>query len=195
MNWLAHLYLSEPDPAFRVGNLLPDILSYSQLAGLPEDFQRGIRQHRLIDAFTDTHPIFKHSVRRIPESHRRYGGVLVDIFYDHILAREWTVYSPQPLPEFTAEVYRSFEILKPQLPPEIWPRLEAMRHSDLLGSYRELSGITTALERISNRLRRQIPLADATVILENHYSAFRADFETFFPELRAHLEIRGVQIE
>lgn len=187
MNWLAHLYLSESDPAFRVGNLLPDILSYSQLTGLPEDFQRGIRQHRLIDAFTDTHPVFKLSVRRIPESHRRYGGVLVDVFYDHILAREWAAYSPQPLPDFTAEVYRSFEILKHQLPSEIWPRLESMRDTDLLGSYRELSGIAAALDRISHRLRRHIPLADATVILESHYVAFRTDFEEFFPELRAHV--------
>ena len=192
MNWLAHLYLSEPDPAFRVGNLLPDILQHSQLAGLPEDFQRGIRQHRLIDAFTDKHAVFKHSIRRIPASHRRYGGVLVDVFYDHILAREWSAYSPQPLPEFTAEVYRSFEMLKPQLPPEIWPHLERMRDVDLFGSYRKLSGIVAALNRIANRTRRRVPLADATVILENHYAAFRADFEKFFPDLRAHIQSHGI---
>ncbi len=192
MNWLAHLYLSEPDPAFRIGNLLPDILSYSHLTALPESFQRGIQQHRLIDAFTDTHPIFKQSIRRIPESHRRYGGVLVDMFYDHVLAREWSTYSSQPLPEFAAEVYRSFEIFKPQLPPEIWPRLEGMRHVDLLCSYRELPGIAAALDRISSRLRRPIPLAEATVILENHYHAFRTDFEKFFPELKAHVAGSGI---
>ena len=185
MNWLAHLYLSEPDPAFRIGNLLPDMLPTSQLAGLPEDFQRGIRQHRRIDAFTDSHPIVKQSIQRIDPPFRRYGGILVDMFYDHILAREWALYSRQPLPDFAAEVYGSFETLKHHLPPDASERFDRMISADLLCSYRELSGISAALDRISFRLRRRVQLAEATGLLENNYDSFRADFEKFFPELRA----------
>jgi acyl carrier protein phosphodiesterase len=192
VNWLAHIYLSEPDAAFRIGNLLPDILPYSQLTGLSADFQRGIRRHRRIDAFTDAHPVVKQSIRRIEPPFRRYGGVLVDVFYDHILAREWPAYSEQPLSKFVGDVYRSFESLEHRLPPQVWQRLESMRHSDLLGSYRELSGIAAALDRIASRLRRHIPLADATAILDKNYAAFRTDFEIFFPDLRAHVEDSGV---
>jgi hypothetical protein len=95
MNWLAHLFLSDPEPACRIGNLLPDFLSANVLAGLPAAFQRGIAQHRRIDAYTDAHPVFRRSVQRFAPPFRRYGGVLVDIFYDHFLARDWT---PSRLP-------------------------------------------------------------------------------------------------
>ena len=187
MNWLAHIYLSEPDPAFRIGNLLPDILPHPQFSKLLGNFQRGIRMHRRIDAFTDAHPVVKQSIRRIGPPFHRYAGVLVDVFYDHILACEWPAYSSQPLSEYVVGVYHSFETLKHQLPPEVWQSLESMRHSDLLGSYRELSGIAAALNRLASRLRRPLPLGDATAILENHYDSFRTDFEAFFPALRAHV--------
>jgi len=80
MNWLSHLYLSEPNPAFRIGNLLPDLAPMSALSDLPSEFLRGIKQHRRIDAFTDSHAIFRRSISRVGPEFRRYGGILVDIF-------------------------------------------------------------------------------------------------------------------
>src|SRR4026208_598678 len=109
MNWLAHLYLSEPTPAFRIGNLLPDLVPASELVDLPGDFRRGVEQHRRIDAFTDSHPIVRRSMNRVSPPFRRFAGVLVDVFYDHILAREWNSFSSGPLSEFAQEVYSSFE--------------------------------------------------------------------------------------
>lgn len=109
MNWLAHLYLSEANPQFRVGNLLPDLASAAQLAGLGESFQRGIRCHREIDRFTDAHPRFKSCMSRFPPPYRRYGGVLTDIYFDHFLARDWLEYSGVSLNSFIDEVYRDIE--------------------------------------------------------------------------------------
>src|SRR5688572_426656 len=100
MNWLAHLLLSEPTPEFRIGNLLPDLLPASELQTLSPIFRRGVECHRRIDAFTDTHPVFRRSVARLVPPHRRFGGVLIDLFYDHFLATNWRQYSPIPLDEF-----------------------------------------------------------------------------------------------
>src|SRR5436190_1321401 len=105
VNWLAHLILSEPSPAFRIGNLLPDILPWSELRAMPAKyqggiechrvidcfadshpiFQGGIECHRVIDCFADSHPIFRRSMARIDAPFRRYAGILIDIFYDHFL--------------------------------------------------------------------------------------------------------------
>src|SRR5688572_8345575 len=98
MNWLAHLLLAEPTPQFRLGAILPDLVSMQVLAGLPPDFQRGIRQHRQVDAYTDSHAIFRRSVQRLDPPFRRFGGILVDIFYDHFIARDWQSFSATPLP-------------------------------------------------------------------------------------------------
>lgn len=187
MNWLAHLYLSEPSPVFRLGNLLPDIISYQALAELPPEFQRGIQCHRQIDAYTDAHPVFRQSVRRLGPEFRRFGGILIDIFYDHILAREWDGFATTPLPQFAAEVYTSFEPHWIEIPDEARQRLQAMRDADWLCSYRQIEAITMALTRIGGRLRRPTDLAAAVSILERDYEAFRGDFQAFFPQLIAHV--------
>lgn len=187
MNWLAHLYLSEDDPEFRVGNLLPDLASAAKLAGLPEGFQRGIRCHRKIDRFTDDHPRFKSCVSRFPKPFRRYGGVLTDIYFDHFLARYWSQYSTVPLAQFIDEVYRDIETCLPDVPSEVVPHLLRMRDDNWLATYDTLAGIRAILQRVSCRLRRYFDLSASMPIFEQHQSEFLDDFREFFPELVAHL--------
>jgi acyl carrier protein phosphodiesterase len=106
MNWLAHLLLSEPEAAFRIGNILPDILTRAELQKLSPIFQGGAETHRLIDAFTDCHPVVRRSIGRFVPPFRRFGGILVDVFYDHFLAVDWINYSEVPLGNFCAHVLR-----------------------------------------------------------------------------------------
>lgn len=186
MNWLAHLYLSEPAPAFRIGNLLPDLLPMPVRAAVPEEFQAGMVMHARIDAFTDSHPVVRRSIRRLEGPFRRYAGVLMDVFYDHFLARDWDSFCAQPLPEFTAEVYESFITFRARVPQEAHAALDNMRANDWLCSYRTLDGLAKALERMGRRFRRPVDLAGAVPGFERHYAALEADFAEFFPELALH---------
>jgi acyl carrier protein phosphodiesterase len=187
MNWLAHLFLSEPSPAFRIGNLLPDMARPAELAHLPAEFLRGVQQHRRIDAFTDSHPIVRRSVARVGQEYRRFGGIFVDIFYDHFLSREWGTLSKVPLTEFTNEVYASFEKHRHHIPSEAYIPLQKMKSENWLCSYGDFHGVATTLGRIGLRLRRPTPLAEGAAILEADYAGFHADFTEFFPELVAHV--------
>ncbi len=188
LNWLAHLHLSEPTPEFRLGSILPDFASIATLQTLPEAFQRGIRHHRQIDAYTDSHPIFRRSVRRLDESHRRFGGVIIDIFYDHILARDWDAFNGTPLSEFVEEFYASFDPYWEWIPADARPRFQLMRRHNLLGSYSELSGISEALARIGARLRRPVDLASSVAALDHNYHSFHTDFHEFFPQICRHMD-------
>lgn len=187
MNWLAHLVLSEPNPRFRIGNLLPDLVPVSALNGLSADFLRGVQQHRQIDSFADRHAIVRQSIRRVPENFRRFGGILVDMFYDHFLSRDWPKFSITPLPVFVDEIHASFARHRNEVPPEACVHLDRIRAGNLLCSYGELSGLSTALKRIGLRLRRPAPLSEAVSVLEGDYAGFHADFHSFFPEIISHL--------
>lgn len=187
MNWLAHLYLSEPNPGFRIGNLLPDIIPFNSLSHLPHEFLRGAKCHREIDNFTDSHSVFRQSMNRIDEPFRRYASVLIDIFYDHVLSREWENYSNTPLPEFIFEVYSAFDDYKDNIPEKAQLPLSRMKESDLLSSYQNTEGIRWALKRMNKRIRRPLYLEDSVSILEKNYDAFADDFNDFFPELIAHI--------
>lgn len=187
MNWLAHFYLSEPTPAFRVGNILPDLLSLQELGALPSAYQRGIACHWRIDAFTDSHPIVRRSIARVSPRFRRFAGVLTDVFYDHYLARDWHQYADVTLESFAAQVYRDFEACRFEVPMPAFARLERMQVENWLLSYREPDGVAVALARIEARLKRPFPLSHAISELQAHDEAWRADFAEFFPQLRAHV--------
>lgn len=195
MNWLAHLFLSEPEVEHRLGNLLADVVKGKARAALPPGIQRGIACHQAIDAFTDTHAVVQRSKRRISEEYGRFAGILVDVFYDHFLARDWTQYASVSLEQFTAEIYQSFRsYTAAELPEEARELLTGMSATDLLGSYQSLAGIAAALRRLSRRLEmrlgRKFALERAIGELETHYDAFGQDFAAFFPELRTYVLTR-----
>jgi acyl carrier protein phosphodiesterase len=184
MNWLAHLYLSEPTAAFRIGSILPDFAAPAALASMPAEYQGGIERHRIVDAFSDSHPALRRSVGRFAPPFRRFGGILADVFHDHFLSRDWARFSDQPLADFAEEVYAAIEARWDDLPPDSHPRLGSMRMANWLCLYGDLDGIARVLERMGTRLRRPFDLGAATAVLERDYEGFRADFEELFPAVR-----------
>src|SRR4051812_40553745 len=148
MNWLAHLFLSEPSPAFRIGNLLPDLVGPAALSGVSPEVLRGVQQHRRIDAFTDSHPIVRRSITRVGPKFRRFGGIFADIYYDHFLSREWPSFSATPLPDFTRDVYSCFDSHRHEIPREAHVALDRMKSENWLSCYGDLHGVATTLGRI-----------------------------------------------
>jgi acyl carrier protein phosphodiesterase len=187
MNWLAHLVLSDRSPSFRIGNLLPDLMTRQELEAVWEAFQRGIECHRRIDVFTDAHPVVRRSARRLSPPHRRFAPILIDIFYDHFLSLHWQRYSPQPIETFVSEIYDAFDASHAELPAATNAILRRMREENWLGSYGEIAGIRLTLERVGRRLRRPVQLGDAAEELEKKHAELETDFDEFFPQLRAHI--------
>ena len=189
MNWLAHVYLSEPDVEFRLGNLLADIVRGEELRRMSAGFQRGAQKHKQIDAFTDSHPLVKRSRARVSKEFRRFSGVLVDVFYDHLLATHWNVYSPIVLDAFTAKFYADIESRNIELPSSARVTLDRIIRHDLLGSYRRIEGVERSLRRVSaylsSRWSREFALERGVADLISQRAGFDADVLEFFPQLQA----------
>lgn len=187
MNWLAHLFLSEDDPAYRIGNVVADWVKGEARRLLPPEVQRGIACHLEIDRFTDAHPVVRASLARFQSPFRRFAGVLVDVFYDHFLARDWIRYCDQPLARWKQQVYAQLTAPEVPLHPQLRANLMRMAREDWLGGYASLDGVRAILRRIAARMSRPVPLAEGVAVLCAHYEELRADFHAFFPELRAHV--------
>ncbi|MBW4684631.1 MAG: DUF479 domain-containing protein [Komarekiella atlantica HA4396-MV6] len=193
MNWLAHLFLSEPNVESRLGNLLADIVKGSVRQELNSNIQRGIECHLIIDKFTDSHIVVKRSKELINSNYRRFAGVLIDVFYDHFLAKNWSDYANVSLDEFTVEIYKSFQAYQGQIPVAVSEIITRVADEDWLGAYRNLTGVENTLERISKRLsmrssHRLFLLTEAIGELTTHYDEFEHDFQEFFPELCSHVQ-------
>jgi len=184
MNWLAHLVLSEPVPAFRVGNVLADILPITEIRQLPEAFQTGVVRHRAIDSFTDKHPVFRQSIARLDSHYRRYGGVIMDIFYDHLLTARWHEHSDISLDEFVAQFHADVDTCRREIPTGAYRIFQRMRTGEWLTTYGDIEGVRLTLKRISMRLKRPFDLASAADELEQHYATLDQDFADFFPQIQ-----------
>jgi len=192
MNWLAHILLSEPSVENRLGNLLGDLAKGKEIETLSYDLRRGIDRHYAIDKFTDSHAIVKNSKRRISKDYGRFAGILIDVFYDHFLAKKWQLYSNSILSNFTAEIYNSFQSYQGEIPQSARQIVQQMIDEDWLTSYQSFDGIENALKRIDNRIKsrmgNQISLVSAVATLEQEYINLEQDFCSFFPELQHHMQ-------
>lgn len=183
MNHLAHLLLAENSPEIRLGNFLGDFVTGQDLQQFSKAIQWGIGCHKKIDTFTDNHPIFHRSKKRIAPERRRFAGIMVDIFYDHFLANNWDSYAPESLVCFSRNFYQLLQQYQSVLPPALQRALPVLIQQDWFSTYRTTEGIELTLWRVSRRLSRENPLAQGIIDFRNQYSAFEQDFQQFWPEI------------
>jgi acyl carrier protein phosphodiesterase len=183
MNYLAHLYLSEPTEDAWLGSLLGDFVKGPLDERYGEDITRAIALHRKIDSYTDAHPVVLQSKSRISAGRRRYAGIMVDMFYDHFLAKYWREFHDEPLESFTARVYAMLGRQHAILPERLQRMAPNMAQRDWLGSYAQVGSIHTALDRMGLRFKRENRLLNSADELVQHYSALESDFRVFLPQV------------
>ena len=189
MNFLAHLHLGGERPGQLLGSLYGDFVKGPLQDRWPTDIEAGIRLHRQIDVFTDSHPIVLQAKQRFPRERRRYAGILVDLFFDHCLAAHWHDYASEPLHDFTARVYQVLRE-EAELPAKLALIAPRMAAQDWLGSYREFAVMEQVVAGMSRRLSRPEGLAGGAIELEQLYTPLLQDFREFHPQLHAFASAR-----
>ena len=185
MNFLAHLYLSQSNTDIMTGNFMADSVKGNKFKQYSEDVQKGIILHREIDSFTDTHEITRRSKRRLHERYGHYAGVVIDIFYDHFLAKNWSEYSAIPLDVYVDSVYKllneNFEIL----PQQAQNMLPYMIQYNWLYNYQFFKGMQDVFNGMNRRTKNRAQMNLAPQDLQEHYKDLETDFKEFFAELKA----------
>ena len=106
MNFLAHIYLSKENTDLMLGNFLGDFVRGNKYKDYNPTIQKGILIHRQIDTFTDANETVRISKRRLHERYGHYDGIIIDLFYDHFLAKNWSTYSEIPLDVYAQHFYK-----------------------------------------------------------------------------------------
>jgi acyl carrier protein phosphodiesterase len=183
MNHLAHYVLAPESDAARMGTLLGDFARGHDLSAWPAPVESAIRLHRRIDSLTDTHPLVAEVKALAPAHLRRYAGILMDVFFDHVLIKQWPRWQTAPLQDFCAEVYAGLERSAPALPAAAQGLALRMGRYDMLRNCASYDGVVHVLGRIATRLSRPVALAEGAVMLEQHGPRIEAAFGQFFPQL------------
>ena len=183
MNFLAHGYLSGDSESVLVGNFIGDFVKGKQMDNYSPEIATGIILHRKIDEYTDSHPVVSRSRNRIRKNYRHYTGVIIDIFYDHMLAVNWKNYHHQSLETFCKHVYKVINNHYDILPRRAREMIPWMVKYNWLLNYATIEGIDSSLKGLSKRTAFKSGMENAVNDLREHYEKLAGDFSEFFPDL------------
>lgn len=183
MNYLAHLYLAGDNPDLIVGGFIADAVKGRQIETFSTEIIRGIRLHRQIDMFTDAHPVIERGKAALRPKFRKFAGIVMDVFGDHFLAKNWNDYSDQDLKDYTEHIYTLLHQYKEAMPERSRYTLHYMSMQDWLMNYQHIEGIQRALAGLARRSRFPSGMENAHKELERHYLFYQSIFHEFLPDL------------
>lgn len=187
MNYLAHLYIAEDSDESLLGNLLGDFVKGRLENQYSPEIIKGIKTHRKVDSYTDAHPKFLECKNLLKPERRRFAGIIIDMGFDHFLAKHWSQYSDIELSEFTNRVYSLLLKHENILPQKLRERMPYMIQDDWLGSYKDVDTIGLALnaisKRLGNRFERARIIKGGIDDIKSNYDELEHKFSEFFPEL------------
>ncbi len=186
MNHLAHAWLAAPDADLMLGGLIADFLRGALDPALPRGVRIGIALHRSVDTYTDAHPHVVAARALFEPPYRRYAGILLDVWFDHLLARDWASHADGSLHAFSREVQALLATRAAELPPRMRDFARYLQMNDLPERYREIAMIDDVLRGLSHRLSRENPLSDALPVIVARAEPLGRYFAAFFPDLVAH---------
>ncbi|HCQ13415.1 acyl carrier protein phosphodiesterase [Flavobacterium sp.] len=194
MNFLAHIYLSGNNDLLKIGNFMADSIRGHHYLDYPDDIRKGILLHRYIDTFTDAHPIYRKSKHRLHEKYGHYSGVIMDIVYDHYLAKNWSKYSEEKLEDYADNFYKLLQNNYGLLTEKIQKMMPSMIARNWLVSYASLDGLEMILFQMDYRTKHRVHMQEAIVEVKQFYAEFEEEFTLYFEELQQHCKEKLLEL-
>lgn len=194
MNLLAHALLAAPDAELMFGSLIGDFVRGRIDPTLPSKVGAGIALHRSIDAYTDSHDEIAAARALFVPPFRRYAGILIDVWFDHLLARQWARFGAGELDDFSGQVRALLATNAELVPARMRAFVAYLGAHDLPANYRHTAMIGDVLRGISARLSRANPIAEALPVLASLHAPLQQRFDAFFPELRNFAAIERARL-
>jgi acyl carrier protein phosphodiesterase len=187
MNYLAHVFLSGDNEEIAIGNFIGDYVKGENFKKYSEKVKEGILLHRDIDRYTDRNKIVRKSKSLLKKKYGKYSGIIVDIFYDHFLAKNWDKFSSPPLNTFTKNFHKILNKYFEILPENVKKFVPSFINNDWIGTYKSVEGIEMVLKRMSDVTTLPDETDYAIKVLKSNYNEIENDFFDFFPELTRYV--------
>lgn len=195
MNYLAHIYLSGTNDLLKIGNFMADSIKGNDYEKYAPEIKKGILLHRHIDSFTDSHPIYRRSKHRLHEKYGHYSGVIMDILYDHFLAKNWSKFSNEKLEDYANDFYQLLQDNYDILSEKIKGMMPYMIARNWLVSYATIEGLEMILFQMDYKTKHRANMQEAVVELQDFYSEFESEFFLFFEELTVSCQQKIIDLE
>ena len=183
LNYLAHAWLAAPGDEWIVGAFLGDHVRGDRWQHFPQPIAHSILLHRHLDGWLDDTPEWAALRSSFDPPFRRYAGILLDLAFDHLLARDWSRYGEGGLDAFCDECHRVMETHWSILPDSLRRFMRYAEAYEVLRGYGQPVVVARALAGIGGRLSRSNPLDRAWPEVESRLDAISQGFHALWPQL------------
>ena len=111
-------------------------------------------------------------------------GVIIDIFYDHFLAKNFSKYSTEPLADYAQNFYKLLDANFSILTPRFKMILPILKEENWLLLYATIPGITHIMHNMDRRTLLRSKMQFSVEELDLFYSEFETEFTLFFDEMQ-----------
>ena len=189
MNYLAHVYLSRENIDLAIGNFIADNIKGNNYKKFNINWQKGILLHRFIDSYTDSHYIFREHSKLFFDSHRHYSRVLIDIFYDHFLAKNWKKYSHISLENFEFDFCKSLAQNLNKFPNEMSNKIRFFIYQKWFTKYSSIKGLIYILEKMDNKTQYESKFVTSIEKFISFAPEMESQFFIFFDDMINNVNI------
>ena len=184
MNYLAHAYLSGDNNNLLIGNFIADHLRGNDFKNISPAIIEGILLHRQIDTFTDSHSEFKKVKRLFYNGFEKHSGILVDIYFDYLLAKKFELHHHQSLQSFSHKVYQIYSEHQHIMPQSSTRFLDYVIKNNIYNAYGTLEGIEKVLFHLSQRIKHNVSLHDSVLLFKQQEAEITVHFNLFIEDLK-----------
>lgn len=185
MNFLGHIFLTPDNDELLLGNFIADSVKGDPFRKFDGNVAEGIRFHRAIDSFTDSHPLVKQGIERFRKTQGRYAPVVIDVIYDHVLAQNWNSLHPEDLHTFSLSVYGKLAQHERLFPDRVRSFFPFMRSQNWLYNYQFEWGLIKSLEGLDRRSSQHTQMHTAVQVYSQYREEFGQEFEAFITDAQS----------
>lgn len=190
MNYLAHAFLSFGHPSVLVGNMISDYVKGKSQYEYPKEILAGIKLHRAIDSYTDSHLITKKIKQIYVPTYRLYAGAFVDVTYDYFLANNKNYFEDaEALSSFAKKVYDDLAQGKEFFPERFAKLFPYMKEQNWLFHYQFEDGIGKSFNGLLRRSKYIVETETAFKLFLEHKQQMEDDALSFIAEVKVFAEI------
>lgn len=183
MNLVMHQLLSFEQKDLQIGNHLGEAVKGKKYLNFPEEIQKGILLHRFIDTFSDSHPKVKNSSSILHQNHSKFSPIIIDVYYDYLLIKNWSKFSDVDFEDFKNNVYKVLQSAEHLYPPSLLRFTRALIDHDWFEMYKTYEGLEITLTNMGKRTKFQNNMHKAIPDLYLNEAKFESDFLFFMPEI------------
>lgn len=182
MNYLGHIFFSGNDFELAYANLYGDFVKGRDLSHLSTKLQEGVRLHRRMDSYIDQHPAVKSLKSVLLHDLPKVYPIAIDLYFDHLLAKEWNHFHSLPLEDFLHKFYSFEPNYWKEYPNEFQGFIMRMKEVKWMSYYAEFYGLTKASEGVSSRLSFPNKLNEAPGVFLRFQTEITNGFHTFMKD-------------